>query len=866
MKKLICIILASMLFGISASAYNAGMEALTELPAGWSVSRAGAGTGTAEISENALVLTAPNEASANRITVETDKFALEKGNAEIDLSFEYSGEISDRKTVALTDGNARNTVNVLAITGNSLKLFNKTASDIKPNTRYDFKMYIDTENQKAVVFDGENVFYEGDAQWAANIDFSNLYFSMLAQTAAASKSPAVLKIYSLASYETGEYAFSSTPADGEFISVKNVEKITVNFGETAAPQTLKEENFTLFENETEIPFEFSAEKDKVYITAEFKENREYKLVIKSIVNCFNEVKGTDKEISFRAVSEDYEIPKIEISDLSDREIYDGQTETIGFAAEGDIARIYVYVNGIQKDTLSASAREYAFREKSGEYTLYFAAADSLGATGQSSEVKINVLENDSPVIEFVGIKDGAVLNITDSLKITVSDTQSMSTKVYADGEEILTTNETDISISLESIGTGMHYIRVSASDEYGKVSESSISIKVVNEIEAIVSSEDFSKGIPSGYSVVEQGGFIRSETIDEEHGKSCLVGMGLPKEGQSDCAWLGIPNGGRKSLVYTMEVYMEGAMSGAYSDSIRINGRGNGSIDDNYISIGGGNISFKNPSNGASVYNFKYSEKTWYKISIGINVNNGTGSYAVCDENGTLVSEGATVLNPNLTSAPTIRIYGSRTNTAEGEKYIAIDNLEIKSSAKTPSIISASDDGKTVTAEFDEYFEDTKLEANSVSISGAEVEAAEILGGKLVVTLKNKLKYNREYMITLKKGVRFAAGFELTNDIKYKFVSALEPLSIINESLKQNGGNIVYSGCFAGSESAGATAVAILQEFKNGRIVSQTAKEINAGDFKIEKAFKGDAVRAYVWDGLSSMKLISGDILKYTSK
>ena len=192
MKKLICIILASMLFGISASAYNAGMEALTELPAGWSVSRAGAGTGTAEISENALVLTAPNEASANRITVETDKFALEKGNAEIDLSFEYSGEISDRKTVALTDGNARNTVNVLAITGNSLKLFNKTASDIKPNTRYDFKMYIDTENQKAVVFDGENVFYEGDAQWAANIDFSNLYFSMLAQTAAASKSPAVL--------------------------------------------------------------------------------------------------------------------------------------------------------------------------------------------------------------------------------------------------------------------------------------------------------------------------------------------------------------------------------------------------------------------------------------------------------------------------------------------------------------------------------------------------------------------------------------------------------------------------------------------------------------------------------------------------
>ena len=25
-------------------------------------------------------------------------------------------------------------------------------------------------------------------------------------------------------------------------------------------------------------------------------------------------------------------------------------------------------------------------------------------------------------------------------------------------------------------------------------------------------------------------------------------------------------------------------------------------------------------------------------------------------------------------------------------------------------------------------------------------------------------------------------------------------------------------------------------------------KEINAGDFKIEKAFKGDAVRAYVWD------------------
>ena len=65
--------------------------------------------------------------------------------------------------------------------------------------------------------------------------------------------------------------------------MKNVEKITVNFGESAAPQTLKEENFTLFENETEIPFEFSAEKDKVYITAEFKENREYKLVIKSIV-------------------------------------------------------------------------------------------------------------------------------------------------------------------------------------------------------------------------------------------------------------------------------------------------------------------------------------------------------------------------------------------------------------------------------------------------------------------------------------------------------------------------------------------------------------------------------------------------------
>ena len=67
--------------------------------------------------------------------------------------------------------------------------------------------------------------------------------------------------------------------------MKNVEKITVNFGETAAPQTLKEENFTLLENETEIPFELSAENDKVYITAEFKENREYKPWKMVLIHC-----------------------------------------------------------------------------------------------------------------------------------------------------------------------------------------------------------------------------------------------------------------------------------------------------------------------------------------------------------------------------------------------------------------------------------------------------------------------------------------------------------------------------------------------------------------------------------------------------
>ena len=295
-------------------------------------------------------------------------------------------------------------------------------------------------------------------------------------------------------------------------------------------------------------------------------------------------------------------------------------------------------------------------------------------------------------------------------------------------------------------------------------------LEIFCQKDARVSGSDFNgcAAPPNGFSRTVNDGYVKFATIDEAHGTSVLFGS---ESEINDSALFNLNAIGASKCSVSFDMYINSAAQ------TYIKLRESGSVQPNILRLDANGeegrlrvISGNDEKNGLKGF-FGLSTKTWYNITLDLDMEEKVFSVSVVDADGKAKNYAGGASNTlsgslidGLSENSSVRFVGPK---IPGE--IAIDNLYVNRSVILPHISMVGNDG-IIPADgtFDIHMSDA-IDADTVTVDGISintgseaVSASDVLvsddGMTITVTPSAPLTAGANYAVVLSSGIALLSG------------------------------------------------------------------------------------------------------------
>ncbi len=776
------------------------------------------GSVTVSDDDKDVVLNTSASSRYNAYAEASTTLALLPSNNDASLKFNMqTDEFNSAKqtgTVSIKNAAGTRSVEVLSISNTTLTVLgdSEAALTLQNGTPVAVELLFNTESGSALVQIGDNTYTITDnvALKALHSDSAEgntlkIFFKNASDRIA---TDANLTITGFEMSQSEKFGYTGITAGGEMIGAyckqgMLTDGIKVGFGGNGAAEIYEITNYSLTVNGSAAEFAVSETDGGLFITpvVPFAVGDTVKLTVLSIKDKYGVAYAENSITEFTVLDDNYVSPTVELS-CADTDLYVGQTALIDTVLGGsswDYAQ--VYVNDVYKDTVEREQFTYSFTpETEGTYTLRFDVLDNTYSMSDSEEITVTFTANAVPQITLAGYSEGDLISIFEGsegvLGLSVSDDLGIEkTEIYVNGSLAETTSEASYSFALSTLPLGTSSVSVKAYDIYGRTAEVSVSVLKSKEVaSALLSEKDFiEEGVyyTSGIQVARQRGYIRTEVVDAEHGKSMLIGKdeNISSEMENfpnnqytyiqhnrdnnhpmqkyefDLNVVNSPEKDVRCLNFALR-YTDGVIPVLFA------------VQQSTFFIGSGTM--------------PYNEGEWYHISIIITKE--YYSITVTDEDGNTTTSTNTALDTSKT-IERYRFYVGDTGSTENLFDIAIDNITVSAVARSIAITGIGSTDQMYTEEVPtgiESFclytegaviaEDVNKENVSLLRGTEQVEIEKMRysadGGFIEIYPKEPLAAASEYTVELSENIRFLGEQTLGETITYSFRTKGEGITV----------------------------------------------------------------------------------------
>lgn len=403
-------------------------------------------------------------------------------------------------------------------------------------------------------------------------------------------------------------------------------------------------------------------------------------------------------------------------------------------------------------------------------------------------------------------------------------------------------------------------------------------IKVIFRSDINSFSEGASKlgGFTTG---VSGAGYVKAMTVDENYGRSLVVGTGAENNGYGTYAGININGSGSISAEFDM--YTDGITAPFTLWLRRVSGGvfTMGHIHSDKITLYGGESE-----------SFAYEPKKWYRVKFVFNLASLTYDFYMTesgngtDIDGCMLAEGKKLDAACASGFENLRIVASNQET---DGFAAIDNIITYMKSSIPEIVSFGYD-ETASADKIIYNAERLCINLSSPVSGETVSADYIscvseLGDSAVfeeVTLSEDKKTiicrtadgfysNLNYRVTLSAQMKADIGAEFGREITGEFTVKEKPLDVTNASFSLSESTLTVKPRIVNSTGDNTKTVwIVIARFNGNEIKSVTAEKFVAGKRLATPTYTvdyndGETVEVYALDSMVSPNLINSKIYKF---
>ena len=740
---------------------------------------------------------------------------------------------------------------------------------VQPGAVQDFTIAADPQGRQAAVWMGETEIYRGQLPSAlAGVNYAAAYLGFTHTAVGSGKDSALLADF-LAAENQPDYAFSSTPSDGEaMLDVSALSEITVEFGAYMEPAVFAAANLSLESGgigESLQPAAFAVQsagnKMKILPQAGLESKMQYKLTINAVRDVFGKDYG-GKAISFTTAEAGYVAPSVHILEPADgSEIYQGQSVTVRAEAEAEsgIAKVEFFQNGVPIATLEN--REVWEMELDGlapgTYTFTARVTDLAGGSTFSQPVTLTVKQNLAPIITVEGISSGGEsqeisVEALKSLQITANDPEGAldHVEVYLNDALAASSREASFTADLSGCPIGKNQLKIIAFDGYGARGVFLKELVVVKTtVKELIRSDfnDYTGGKPAGFGTLaaEKNGYVQPAAIDQAHGTSVAIGSDAAT-GTTDIGpqLQYIMTGTNRTLRIENEVYFP---TDKVAFMLRCRNAFANNSSGNELKIAefskGGQIKLlgSGGKEAPGLSGLRYETGRWYHMECVLNGANNTYDFYLDGQ--LLVSGRVGEGSGGVNGYNQIRWSINTTNDADGQPeggFVAVDNVRCMEVSSLPYI-----DGVYTTegeSEID-YAAEAVYARLSAPIVGENLAEYLALTNELGVVPLRAVDYdsaaltikiqpqiplysNMAYKIALSEKLPLEAGKPAGYAIQMEFTTSCKPFDVVRGTVKTEGNTAKFEAELVNNTPEARQAVLVLQIWEGKRLVRAAAREV----------------------------------------
>lgn len=497
-----------------------------------------------------------------------------------------------------------------------------------------------------------------------------------------------------------------------------------------------------------------------------------------------------------------------------------------------------------------------------------------------------------PEITVDGLTDGMILeNVTQlTAQISAADDDGVAFMEIYHNDTLLDAVRDTYTLALEDLAVGEHTIRIVSEDLDGNRAEETLHFSVIQFIESVLYTEDFTgysstggnSELPSGVAGYSQRGYVKSIEVDAEHGTSMAVGIDVADTsyGTGDRPYASVAaKDTTGSVRIQFDFYIDKAATG--SSPMNINFKKVGSTEQEAIRIADGRMRTGNVE-------VDVAEKTWYTCVLKVDIAQKRFGVDFGPAGGKLetilpswpTSDGLDVLSH-------IRIWGPAQDVVK--TFMAIDNIIVSKRADLPTITEIGNDGETNefvvahTARTLEIYLSEALRASSVGMGSVTVEENgrpvnltdvqyDAAAGAIVAVVGQTLKSNQTYKVTISEDVILdGVGQAVGQPISGTFTTThadVQPLEVV---LTESGSglSVQYSIENNTQEAKDVDVIVTVWDgdtFVRGMRETVTVEaQSTAGDTLSGGALSaGETAEVYVWDCAGAWpKMLANQVYTY---
>lgn len=434
-------------------------------------------------------------------------------------------------------------------------------------------------------------------------------------------------------------------------------------------------------------------------------------------------------------------------------------------------------------------------------------------------------------------------------------------RFYIGENEIANLSSAPYTVDVSAWVTGDITVRAVAESQYGNTGEASVNILLRKTIgKEVFSDSDFtlknSTTTNSGMSISQGRGYVKVDSVDEEHGDSLFIGIDTVNEAVAinNLPYVNIPVGGiENSLSVELNAYVSG-MENSGQKRISLYQQSGKEVH---------LLRFNNKMVIGSVQ-ADYEEGVWMPLKINIDMKKH--SYTVL-LNGSFL--GSADFPASITKANYIRIYGPQVDSIK--TYTAVDDIVIKRVFEIPAIsevgngsaVNADDKKIEVTLSSDLYGKSISVETvELLDENGENIEIESVSysdeDNKITVIPAKKLMSNSSYTVSIKETAKLAEDIGLESPISQNFTTAMRNTEITGVLFDTYGGKV--RARVSAVNADGKTLYFVLAAYKNGEFLGKTVKKSAVNTDLLLDTYAGAKYEVYVFDGLNPPRFICNQI------